>query len=116
MINKTYLEEFLEEFEYQSEAREAYRAVAAALDKNPEAEAELCGIAEGFFSKPQDSKAIIAALTALAERLAIPVYTFNFFAFITATERLRGIWRDMGISDAVAHNSLRDSCQLFLIS
>ena len=103
-----YLEKFLEEFEYQEEAREAYRAVAAALDKNAEARGELERASEMLFVKPQDAKAIVALLASVAERISIPAYTVNFFAFATATQRLREIWREMGVSDAVARNSLRD--------
>lgn len=108
MINNSYLENILEELSFPEEARDAYRAVAAALEIHPEQSRRMKETAELLFVIPQDTKLILSTLGEIADRLSIPAATVNFYLYITATEELRELWRKMGLTEETIHNCLRD--------
>lgn len=108
MEKNIYLEKFFEEFDYQEEAREAYRAVGIALERNPECKDKAQRATDMLFEKPQDVEGIIALLTDAAKGIGISAHTVKFYVLAVATEKLRELWRKGGTDDSVAYNSLRD--------
>ncbi len=106
MSSGKYLESFLRDYGYPEDAIAAYFAVHDALDA--ECQAEIDRAVEMLFAPEQDQKAILAILSAVAEKISIPAYTVNFYAFAIATERLRALLSSKGISEDIIYNSLRD--------
>lgn len=108
MKSCSYFERFLEEFDYQKEAKDAYLEVAKTLKNNSECLAMAERASNMLFERPQNTGAIIDILASVAEKIGLPSYTVSFYIFALSTERLRGIWANKGMPDSVIYDSLKD--------
>ena len=108
MANKQYLKKILDEYSYADAAKVAYTQVHETLELYPDQKAKLENAKDLLFETPQNDKLLLSILAEVSERIGIPKNTVNFYAFITATERLVACYREMNIPESVIHSILRD--------